>query len=43
MFSPVGLGGGTLKIAPPLTSTEDAILEGTAVLGEAIEEVITDD
>ena len=42
MFSPVGLGGGTLKIAPPLTSTEDAILEGTAVLGEAIDEVIRD-
>ncbi|MFH1730522.1 MAG: aspartate aminotransferase family protein [Planctomycetota bacterium] len=38
MFSPVGLGGALLKIAPPLTSTKDAILEGVAVLDEAVGE-----
>jgi len=40
MFSPVGFGGGLLKIAPPLTSTKDAIVEGVAVLDEAMAEVI---
>jgi len=38
MFSPVGFGGGTVKIAPPLCVTKDAILEGVAVLQQAIEE-----
>jgi len=42
MFSPVGLGGGLLKIAPPLTSTKDAILEGVAVLDEAMGEVLAE-
>ncbi len=36
MFSPVGLGGGTVKIAPPLVITEEAILESTGVLEQAI-------
>jgi 4-aminobutyrate aminotransferase/diaminobutyrate-pyruvate transaminase/4-aminobutyrate aminotransferase/(S)-3-amino-2-methylpropionate transaminase len=38
MFSPVGLGGGTVKISPPLVITEDAILESTEVLDEAFAE-----
>lgn len=38
MFSPVGFGSGTVKIAPPLTITKEAILEGTQVLEEAFEE-----
>jgi 4-aminobutyrate aminotransferase/diaminobutyrate-pyruvate transaminase/4-aminobutyrate aminotransferase/(S)-3-amino-2-methylpropionate transaminase len=38
MFSPVGLGGGTVKISPPLVITEKAILESTAVLQEAFAE-----
>lgn len=38
MFSPVGLGGGTVKIAPPLVISEAAILEGAAVLEEAFAE-----
>jgi 4-aminobutyrate aminotransferase len=42
MFSPVGLEGGLLKIAPPLTSTKDAIEEGVAVLDEAIGEVLAE-
>jgi 4-aminobutyrate aminotransferase/(S)-3-amino-2-methylpropionate transaminase len=35
MFAPVGFGGGTVKIAPPLGITEEAILESIAVLEEA--------
>ena len=38
MFSPVGVGGGTVKIAPPLVITEAAIEESTAVLAEAFTE-----
>lgn len=39
LFSPVGAWGQTVKIAPPLTSTKDALREGIAVLGEAMDEV----
>jgi 4-aminobutyrate aminotransferase-like enzyme len=38
MFSPVGFGGGTVKIAPPLVINEDAVLESTGVLEEAFAE-----
>jgi 4-aminobutyrate aminotransferase / (S)-3-amino-2-methylpropionate transaminase / 5-aminovalerate transaminase len=38
MFAPVGYGGATVKIAPPLVITEEAILESTAVLEEAFRE-----
>ncbi len=40
MFSPVGPGGGTVKIAPPLTITEEAILESAGVLEEAFGEAL---
>jgi len=40
MFSPVGLGGGTVKIAPPLVITEEAIAESVDVLEEAIAEAL---
>jgi len=40
MFSPVGPGGGTVKISPPLVITRDAILESTGVLEEAFGEAI---
>ena len=40
MFAPVGLGGGCVKIAPPLVITEDALEEGIAVLEEVCEEVM---
>lgn len=40
MFSPVGPGGGTVKISPPLVITRDAILESAAVLEEAFAEVL---
>jgi 4-aminobutyrate aminotransferase-like enzyme len=38
LFAPVGTWGQTVKIAPPLTITEEALREGLAVLGEALEE-----
>jgi 4-aminobutyrate aminotransferase / (S)-3-amino-2-methylpropionate transaminase / 5-aminovalerate transaminase len=37
-FAPVGAWGQTVKIAPPLTITEEPLREGLAVLGEALEE-----
>jgi len=36
MFSPVGFGGATVKISPPLVITADAVREGAGVLDEAI-------
>lgn len=40
MFAPVGFGGATIKICPPLTITEDAVLEGVQVLDEAFAEAL---
>jgi 4-aminobutyrate aminotransferase-like enzyme len=40
MFAPVGMGGGCVKIAPPLNITKEALLEGCQVLSEAIEEAL---
>ena len=37
MFAPVGFGGATVKIAPPLCLTEEAALEGVAVIRESLE------
>ena len=42
MFSPVGLGGGTVKISPPLVITEEAVTESAAVLEEAFAEAMRD-
>lgn len=42
MFAPVGFGGATIKICPPLVITEDAINEGIQVLNEAFEEVLAE-
>ncbi len=39
-FSPVGAWGQTVKIAPPLTITEEPLREGLAVLSEAIDEAV---
>jgi 4-aminobutyrate aminotransferase / (S)-3-amino-2-methylpropionate transaminase / 5-aminovalerate transaminase len=39
-FSPVGAWGQTVKIAPPLTINEEAVREGLAVLGEAVDEAV---
>ena len=40
MFAPVGAWGQTVKIAPPLTIPQDALEEGIAVLGEAVDEAV---
>ncbi len=40
LFSPVGFGGATIKICPPLTITTDAIVESTSVLAECFREVL---
>ncbi len=37
LFSPVGLGGGTIKINPPLLITEEAAMEGCKVLEGSLE------
>ncbi|MBZ5620707.1 MAG: aminotransferase class III-fold pyridoxal phosphate-dependent enzyme [Acidobacteriia bacterium] len=38
MFCPVGFGGGTVKISPPLVISEAALVESVAVLEEAFAE-----
>jgi 4-aminobutyrate aminotransferase-like enzyme len=37
LFAPVGVGGGAVKINPPLIITEDAFREGLAVVQEAVQ------
>ena len=39
MFSPVGFGGGTVKISPPLVISEAALIESVSVLEEAFVEI----
>ena len=40
MFAPVGVGGGCVKIAPPLCITEEAALEGCSIIAEAFNELL---
>jgi len=40
LFAPVGLGGGCIKVAPPLSIEEEALNEGLDALEEAFEEVL---
>ena len=40
MFAPVGLGGGCIKIGPPLVTPEEAIEEGLDVINEAFAEIL---
>jgi 4-aminobutyrate aminotransferase-like enzyme len=40
LFAPVGLGGGCVKIAPPLVIPEDALEEGLQVLAEVFQVVV---
>jgi 4-aminobutyrate aminotransferase-like enzyme len=42
-FAPVGFGGATLKICPPLCITEEAMLEGVGVIDEAIAQAIAEE
>jgi 4-aminobutyrate aminotransferase/diaminobutyrate-pyruvate transaminase/4-aminobutyrate aminotransferase/(S)-3-amino-2-methylpropionate transaminase len=39
MFAPVGFGGATIKISPPLVITEPALVESLVVLEEAFAEL----
>jgi len=39
-FSPVGFGGATIKICPPLCITEEAVLEGCDVIEQSLEAVL---
>jgi 4-aminobutyrate aminotransferase-like enzyme len=38
LFAPVGVGGGAIKINPPLIITKDALLEGLGVVTDAVQE-----
>ncbi|MCC7517898.1 MAG: aspartate aminotransferase family protein [Verrucomicrobiae bacterium] len=40
MFSPVGFGGASVKIAPPLTIAREALEESLGVLGESLKAVL---
>jgi 4-aminobutyrate aminotransferase-like enzyme len=40
MFAPVGVGGGCVKIAPPLCISEEAVVEGCEVIREAVKEAV---
>jgi 4-aminobutyrate aminotransferase/(S)-3-amino-2-methylpropionate transaminase len=40
LFSPVGFGGGTVKICPPLVINEEALRESISVLEESFAELI---
>ncbi|MGH9694354.1 MAG: aminotransferase class III-fold pyridoxal phosphate-dependent enzyme, partial [Bryobacteraceae bacterium] len=41
MFSPVGAGGGTVKINPPLMISREALAESLDVFAEILEQVCT--
>jgi 4-aminobutyrate aminotransferase-like enzyme len=38
LFAPVGFGGATLKVCPPLTITREAIADGLSALRESVED-----
>ena len=40
MFAPVGFGGGTIKICPPLVINEAALRESLGAFGEAFAECL---
>ena len=42
MFAPVGYGGATVKICPPLVITAEALEESLAALEEAVAESVRD-
>ena len=41
MFAPVGFGGATVKISPPLVIPEDAMVESVDALDEAFAEAVS--
>jgi 4-aminobutyrate aminotransferase-like enzyme len=42
MFAPVGAWGQTVKICPPLTITNEALLEGIEVLHQAFDQAVAE-
>ncbi len=40
MFAPVGFGGATVKISPPLVTPKEAIQDGLTVFEEAVQDVL---
>ena len=42
MFAPVGVGGGCVKVNPPLCITEDALLDGLGALSEAVDQAVSE-
>ena len=40
MFAPVGVGGGCIKIAPPLCINEEALIEGCGVIRQAFKKLV---
>ena len=36
LFAPVGVGGGAIKINPPLIITKEALCEGLEVVSDAV-------
>ncbi len=40
LFAPVGVGGGCVKIAPPLCINAEALVEGCSVIREALREAV---
>jgi 4-aminobutyrate aminotransferase-like enzyme len=38
LFAPVGVGGGAIKINPPLTISKEALVEGLNVVADAVRE-----
>jgi len=42
LFAPVGFGGATIKICPPLTISDEAIRDGSAALRDALAEALAE-
>jgi len=40
MFAPVGMGGGCIKIAPPLCINKEAVKEGCGIIREALKKTV---
>ena len=40
LFAPVGAGGGSIKLNPPLSITEEALRDGMSVFAQAVDEVL---
>ncbi|MBL7223841.1 MAG: aminotransferase class III-fold pyridoxal phosphate-dependent enzyme, partial [Candidatus Brocadiae bacterium] len=43
LFAPVGFGGATIKVCPPLCITAEAVRDGAQALGEALAEALAEE